>query len=306
MAYTPDKAFDDLEEVGHKAFLLYSFFCKHGSMSNNVVSASLESGAKFVGVVYENACRLSAKLKKAGWIKHKNGKIILIKGYENLLKTDENVRKQSKKTDENNSFQQETDENVSFYEEQKPVEIPKTDENNSQKLTKTTVAYKGRTSLSNQQENTEREKGVGGDFVSPDFQTEVEENLFWVQRQKGLKSRKNFPETEWADLIGNLSAEGIGGDGFKEFYQWVENLDWVETVSPNLLKGQIEKYLNREKLAEKKKLTKENGGQNGQIQPNSNGNGAGKPNPRPSNCEISRSRDYSRFDGLDPIKAFPT
>ena len=198
MAYIPDKAFIDIEEVGHKAFLLYSFYCMHGGMNNNVVSVCLEKGAAFVGVVYENACRLSAKLKKAGWIKHKNGKTILVKGFEHLLKTDENDsfnKNPSPGTDKNNSNSDEetdendssrsdvteeltkmtvlenagnpkTDKNDSFKQKTDEIESSeniKTDENDSLKLTKTSVAYKEEPASFNQQEK-KKEKDISVDI----------------------------------------------------------------------------------------------------------------------------------------------
>jgi hypothetical protein len=134
MAFIPDKAFEDVEEVGHKAFLLYSFYCKHGSMSKNVVWVSLESGARFLGIVYENVCRLSATLKKKGWIKQQNGKVVLIKGFEHLLKIDDRSNLPDQKTVKNNRFQLITDDFINS------VKL-KTDEISSQKLSKTTVAY---------------------------------------------------------------------------------------------------------------------------------------------------------------------
>lgn len=226
MAFTPDTAFEDIEEVGHKAFLLYAFYCKSGSMTNNVVTVGLERAAGFLDVVYENACRLNAKLKKAGWIRQKNGKTILVKGYEHLLKTDENnssTLSKTPETDKNVSFnQEETDENNSFELAQvgkltKTTVLPtaensKTDENNSPKLTKTTVAYKEEPALLNQQEIREEEdkKDISpkGAKIKNFTDSEKAERLFsfWQRRMNSKKSV--FTKTRKAKAIDVLQKIG--------------------------------------------------------------------------------------------------
>lgn len=119
------------------------------------------------------------------------------------------------------------------------------------------------------EQETEQEDNINSagaselDFEIPNVeaQDDLSETIFWIQRQKGLKSRKNFPETEWEQVVIDVSAEGITGDGFKEFYIWVEGQSWVKTVSPNLLKSQVEAFINREQIA--KKQAQNRGNQNG-------------------------------------------
>lgn len=115
MAYIPDQAFTDIQEVGHKAFQLFAFYCKHASMSHNQVFVSLESAASFLGLAYENTCRLNAVLKKNRWIQVSNGITTLLKGY---VKTDENIslppRKPVKKLTKTSVLDVKTDENISF------------------------------------------------------------------------------------------------------------------------------------------------------------------------------------------------
>lgn len=238
MAYNPDKAFDDKDEVGLKAFLLYSFYCKHGGMDNNVVWVSLERAADFLEVVYENACRLNSILKKKGWIKHKNGKTILLKGFEHLSKTDEfnsfnesdvpktdeNDSNHSDKTDEFNSLSEnetkkltkttvleesgdaKTDENNSFDAEKDNFESSpksKTDENNSLKLMKTTVAYKDEPAHLNQQEEILSKTKVSlkqNTLVRLSYLTEKEE----LELKKQICLKPKIPpitETEWQNIL---------------------------------------------------------------------------------------------------------
>lgn len=124
MAYIPDEAFSDIDEVGQKAFLLFAFYCKHGARTNNRVTVSLEKAGEFLSIAYENACRLNAVLKKKGWIKSTKTETVLLKGW--------------------------TDENVSLELIKTSVEQTQTDENVSSGLTKTSVAYKEEPALLNQ------------------------------------------------------------------------------------------------------------------------------------------------------------
>lgn len=99
-------------------------------------------------------------------------------------------------------------------------------------------------------------------LVNREFRLETDRHLHWTQTQQGIKSRRNFPAQEWLDLLQNLSAEGISGDGFREFYQWVEGQSWVEQVAPKLLKTQIGKFNNRAKIAIKKQTGANNDAEN--------------------------------------------
>lgn len=314
MAYIPDIAFDDKDEVGQKAFDLFVFYCKHGSMENNRVTVSLESAAKFFGIAYENICRLNAVLKKKEWIILDAGDTVLLKGWTigninfksrknrqklmilsvSMSKTDDFIsfeQVEPSKTDENNSFEQavsKTDESISF----QPNDVSKTDDFISSEMSKTDESISSEQSEECQKltfssvspleppkgyinysepallkpENREREsKSAGANFepfpeteklVDRNFRRIVDETLFWIQQDKQI-SRRNFPAGEWLDVIEKLALENIhcveGDGGFKDFYQWVEGQDWVETVTPKLLMSQIEKYKKRDVIAEKRK-----------------------------------------------------
>jgi hypothetical protein len=161
MAYIPDAAFADIEEVGWKAFQLYAFYCKHGSMSNNRVKVSLERAAKFLGVSYSNASRCNALLKKSGWLSTENGWLILLKGWTG--KDAKSTLKKGKKAAANSSLTDEilpeTAKNSAEISREKETEFA---ENGNQKLLKTANAYyKEEPALSNQrlktEKNTERE-----------------------------------------------------------------------------------------------------------------------------------------------------
>lgn len=109
-------------------------------------------------------------------------------------------------------------------------------------------------------------------FVNESFRKEIDETLYWILTEKEI-ARCNFPVEEWLTLLMNLEAEGFGrGESFKDFYRWVSNQDWVETVSPKLLKGQIEKYKKRD-VIEAKKVIKN--GTNPSKNGKGNGNGSG-------------------------------
>lgn len=218
MAFTPDRAIEDMEEVGQKAFLLYVFYCKFGSMKNNVVFVGLERCAEFLGVVYENACRTNAVLKRKGWIATKNGKTILLKGFEHLAETDENNSfdaNENSKTDENNSSDaankpkltkttvsgnEKTDENNSFESEKDLPEKSKTDENNSFKLTKTTVSlYKDEPAHFNQPKEEEKKKNISQSLpktvkVKNFTESEKARRLFEFWKTKMNSKRSIFTE----------------------------------------------------------------------------------------------------------------
>lgn len=132
MAYIPDEAIIDSNQVSQTAFRMFCYFCKFGGMNNNRVTVSLESVAEFFGIDYSNACRYNAELKRAGWIVKDRKQTVLIKGFEKLQKT---------------SVIEKTDENYSFQDE-------KTVKNVSEKLQKTSVAYKEEPALLNQRGET--------------------------------------------------------------------------------------------------------------------------------------------------------
>jgi hypothetical protein len=99
-------------------------------------------------------------------------------------------------------------------------------------------------------------------FVNEETQHKVEELMLWL---KGKKRLKFIDESDWVDCIIDLSKFGVKIDDFRTYYEWVEKLDWVTgTISPKLLRGQVEAYMRRDELADKKK-TKEatNGKRNG-------------------------------------------
>jgi hypothetical protein len=221
MAYIPDIAFTDIEQVGHKAFQLYAFYCKHGSMSNNRVCVSLHKAAQFLGVVYENACRLNATLKKQGWILHEKGDVVLCKGWI------ENDLSKFTKTDKNNSFDNKkltkttvkTDENNSFPSSSKT----KTDENNSRKLTKTTVTYKEEPASFNQQEEKdisyEISKKKRAAIIPENFQV-TESMAEWAKTQTPTVNVV-FETLNFVDHFRNKGSTGL--DWVAKWRTWMRN-----------------------------------------------------------------------------------
>lgn len=88
------------------------------------------------------------------------------------------------------------------------------------------------------------------------IERDLEETLFWIQRQKGLKTIKSIPETEWISAIESVAAEGISGEEFKNYYQFLAKLDWIQTVSPKIVTGQVERYLKRDEIKAKQSQAK--------------------------------------------------
>lgn len=98
-------------------------------------------------------------------------------------------------------------------------------------------------------------------FVNQDFGARSEEMIFWL---KGKKKLKHMPPQGWFELFAELQVNGIPLDEFQQFYEWVEDLDWVTgVINEKLLRSQVEPYLRRHELAEKKKKQKVDGGSNG-------------------------------------------
>jgi hypothetical protein len=82
MAYVPDQAIDDQHEISLKAFLLFGFLCKHGSMKNNRVTVSLRTAAdKYFKGNLQNCCIYYRELKSKKWITKDGSEIVLIKGF---------------------------------------------------------------------------------------------------------------------------------------------------------------------------------------------------------------------------------
>jgi hypothetical protein len=87
--------------------------------------------------------------------------------------------------------------------------------------------------------------------VNNDHAERVEAVLEWLRQRKGLK---RLPPQEWLTCLIDLERLGVGLAQFKDFYEWVEKLDWVTgVVSPKLLTGQVEAWVRRDELAEKRK-----------------------------------------------------
>ncbi len=101
-------------------------------------------------------------------------------------------------------------------------------------------------------------------LIDEEFRLKTDRTLYWIQKQKQIQSRENFPATDWLKLLTDLAKEGIADDGFREFYQWAESQSWVETISPKLLRTQIEKFKKRASIQVKKQNGVTNG--NGTIQ----------------------------------------
>lgn len=129
-------------------------------------------------------------------------------------------------------------------------------------------------------------KGPPGELpVDLDQAAAIEDTLIWLRQQKRVK---RLPMAEWVDLFAELDAEEIDLNGFREFYLWVENLDWVNgAISVRLLRGQIEAFKNRDKLAAKQKNHERNRRQRS--------NAANIAN---------RERALGELSGIDPIAAF--
>lgn len=137
-------------------------------------------------------------------------------------------------------------------------------------------------------------------LVDQKFREEVDETLWWIQQQKQL-SRMNFPAEEWLDLLTRLESDDIPckevEGGFRDFYEWAESQDWVETVTPNLLLSQIEKFKKRDVIAEKKKRI-QGRKQNDTTNPKYTGNGNKQGTQPPQTNSRSAESRWRKRDGL--------
>jgi hypothetical protein len=231
-----------VREVGAMPFLLFEYYMTYSTAPE--IRPSLETIAKDLGILDKKGkpsksavCNLKKILIEKGWIREESGCIFLLKSF---------------RISENHSeFLNESFRNSErpLYKDEKEKEERKDEKNE---------IYSAHETFS------ENELGLGDDA----FATNVELTFQWLRQKKNLV---RLPQTEWVALFTELETEGISLDGFKEFYLWVENLDWVTgTVSVKLLRGQIEAYKNREHL-EAKRIIK-NGANNGKNQQYSNGN----------------------------------
>lgn len=113
-----------------------------------------------------------------------------------------------------------------------------------------------------ERDTRERYETSLGTLVNEDVAVEFDELMVWLQNKKRLK---HLPPQEWEQLLIDLAKSGIHMSNFREYYEWVEKLDWVTgTVSPRLLRGQVEAYMRRDELADKRKVKEAtNGKRNG-------------------------------------------
>lgn len=225
MAYIPDQAIQDFAEVGKTAFLLFVYYCKHGSMSKNTVFVNLKIAAKYLGISYDNATRANKTLKAKGWIKVKRREIILLKGWFETVKNSSSIVSE---TDENSSFlniqsELKTDENSSFLNENSES---KTDENSSQKLTKTAVAiYRNKPPLLNQQKKKNNSDELFQKEKIPLGKTKTQE-------PKGTRIPKDLQlsDAHRADLF-KINPHRNAEDLFKAFKDY-----WLQNTSKNAIK----------------------------------------------------------------------
>lgn len=120
---------------------------------------------------------------------------------------------------------------------------------------------------------------AGSDFqiqvTDPGFAKEIKQTLEWIREKK--KIRYLDPD-EWMDILIFLDQEGMDLEGFKKYYEWLDKRNWVKTVSPKLLKTQLESYIRRAEIAAKKENDDEN--ENGNEKDGNDHRGSGTGNEK--------------------------
>lgn len=268
MAFIPDNSFRQRlnDKISQVLWEFYQYLCIKRNHETQLSNGTMDQFLQIYGYGRASKFNLLKEMKSKSWIGGEDGKYKLLVGdfspvNQKAQERKANREKQSKKIDSQGSQSKILD--------SKNVGQSKKIDEKSKKLDCIYKEYQ----LLNQQDFIEREINACASFnefepfvetarmIDGKFRFRVDLTLFWIQRDKKL-SRRNFPAAEWLETIEKLALEEIhcieGEGGFKHFYLWAESQDWVQTVTPNLLLTQIEKYKKREKLAAKK----QNGGKN--------------------------------------------
>lgn len=89
MAYIPDEAILDYGEISLRAFHLYCYYCKHGSMRKNKITVSLRRAAKDLKMDFSNVAKYNRELRDEGWISENpvSYEITLLKGFRVVKST---------------------------------------------------------------------------------------------------------------------------------------------------------------------------------------------------------------------------
>lgn len=231
-----------VREVGAMPFILFEYYLTYETAPDGI-RPSLETIAKDLRLFDKKGnpsktavCNLKKVLIDEKWIKEENGRIIILKSFRNSEHHSENLNDLSENLNEDSEI-----------------------------LNGTDVANKGFTSEKEKENKKKKDIYSAHETFSPsdsdltdlDFAAQIDETLLWLRQKKNLK---RLPQSEWIALFTDLEAEDITLDKFKEFYLWVENLDWVTgIVTVKLLRGQIEAYKNREHFEAKKIIKGKNG-----------------------------------------------
>ncbi len=133
-----------------------------------------------------------------------------------------------------------------------------------------------------------------GDFADEKHAEDVGETFLWLRQKKNMA---RLPQTEWLSLFAELEAESIPLDGFKDFYIWVENRDWIiekkVAISPNVMRKELEGYKNREHFENRRIIKQKTGQKNGTNKQHHNFSNNGGT-PKATAASIIGNRPYRR------------
>jgi hypothetical protein len=242
MAIIPKESIFESQTVKPTAFAVWCLLCQVKDSRKAEVYLELETAIE-AGIQKSAYYSAFVELESKGWIKKSTSKSakkmwILCKGFStNTEKNSANVENYSANAEKNSA-------NVEF-PPHPPIRI------NSTKGIKPKEHEQSAHATAH--ENFIETKTL----VDQDFKTQVDEVFWWILERKNI-SKRNLPIAEWLKLLTDLEAEQISLDGFKDFYCWCESQDWVMrkklTITPNLMRNQIENYKNRERLDAKEKI----------------------------------------------------
>jgi hypothetical protein len=222
-----------VREVGAMPFMLYEYFMTYQTAPDGI-RPSLETIARDLGILDKKGkpsksavCNLKKILIEKEWIREENGRIVLLKSFRNSERRSEIMKGHSEKMNE------------SFRNSERPLK--EEDLKQERKIEKDISSAH------------EKFSSDSSNWTNEEQAAQIEAAFLWLRQKKNLN---RLPQSEWISLFAELEAEGIMlADGFKEYYLWVENLDWVTgVVSVKLLRGQIEAYKNRDHLESKRKI----------------------------------------------------
>jgi hypothetical protein len=327
MAFIPDEALDRYDELQPSSQLAYSYFCRFRNHKTGIAPKTLDECAEKYKWSRATKFNVQKELIEGGWIEKTDGGVRPLVGDfspVNKSKKLDSKTKEALKELKQNGQSKNLDSKVKkskFLDFKRGVSLK-----NWTKKSKNLDCYIRNTSLY-QQESQDSNESFDSKSQQP---AKKQKNFTDAEKAQRLfefwKKRMRSPRSVFTKDRNEKAKKILASIGYSDCIRAIlgcYHSDWHMARDPDnthtfyneferIFKKpeETEKFINRYFKYLAKQLQANGVVKYGKIQPNSSGHSAGNGSAnggrKPTNFEISRSRDYSAFDGLDPTEAFKT